>query len=218
MKTEIHCPMTPAPQEERSILDEIRNDHELIARLQITPQELQALSKCALLGTLTSKDDMLFILRQIREATSASAVPALPPPELSECPSLSQYEDQPASLPAPPQSRGRIAPLIIPEIDAPGINVRRRLSWRLVVLSLTAMVAAVLLWEGFIAISRGGFLTTIGTQLSQAPASTSWYGRADRFSVLLTFEALFVVAIMTVVCLRSLRGFSRLKVKPGWRY
>jgi hypothetical protein len=36
--------------------------------LSITPQELEALSKCALLGTLTCKEDMLFILRQIREA------------------------------------------------------------------------------------------------------------------------------------------------------
>ncbi len=57
------------PPQEPSILDQIRNDHELVARLSITPQELEALSKCALLGTLTCKEDMLFILRQIREAT-----------------------------------------------------------------------------------------------------------------------------------------------------
>jgi hypothetical protein len=56
------------PPQEPSILDQIRNDHELVARLSITPQELEALSKCALLGTLTCKQDMLFILRQIREA------------------------------------------------------------------------------------------------------------------------------------------------------
>ena len=63
--------MPPAPRQERAILDQIRNDHELIARLEITPAELEALSKCALLGTLTCKEDMLFILRQIREATGA---------------------------------------------------------------------------------------------------------------------------------------------------
>ena len=72
-----------AARPQSAILDEIRNDHELIARLKITPQELEALSKCVLLGTLTCKQDMLFILRQIREATSpaldhANLLPALP--------------------------------------------------------------------------------------------------------------------------------------------
>jgi len=60
--------MQAPPSQERSILDQIRDDHELVARLSITPQELEALSKCALLGTLNCKEDMLFILRQIREA------------------------------------------------------------------------------------------------------------------------------------------------------
>jgi len=69
MNTETQQPVMPTPpSQERSILDQIRNDHELVARLSITPQELEALSKCALLGTLTCKEDMLFILRQIREA------------------------------------------------------------------------------------------------------------------------------------------------------
>jgi len=70
MNTETQQPVMPAPpSQERSILDQIRDDHELVARLSITPQELEALSKCALLGTLTCKEDMLFILRQIREAS-----------------------------------------------------------------------------------------------------------------------------------------------------
>ena len=56
------------PRKECDILNLIRNDHELIERLRITPEELDALSKCALFGTLTCKQDMLFILRQIRAA------------------------------------------------------------------------------------------------------------------------------------------------------
>ena len=72
MKVEIKGSPDLTPQTERAILDQIRNDHELIARLSITPQELEALSRCALLGTLTCKQDMLFILRQIREASSAT--------------------------------------------------------------------------------------------------------------------------------------------------
>lgn len=70
MNTETQQTVIQAPPpQEPSFLDQIRNDHELVARLSITPQELEALSKCALLGTLTCKEDMLFILRQIREAT-----------------------------------------------------------------------------------------------------------------------------------------------------
>jgi hypothetical protein len=76
MNTETQQPLTQAPPpQERSILDQIRDDHELVARLSITPQELEALSKCALLGTLTCKEDMLFILRQIREATRPGPEP-----------------------------------------------------------------------------------------------------------------------------------------------
>ena len=70
MNTETQQTVIQAPPpQEPSFLDQIRNDHELVARLSITPQELEALSKCALLGTLNCKEDMLFILRQIREAT-----------------------------------------------------------------------------------------------------------------------------------------------------
>jgi hypothetical protein len=229
MRAELHNPMTLAAREERSILDEIRNDRELIERLKITPQELEALSKCALLGTLSCKDDMLFILRQIREATSAASSLMLAPPDFSECPSLSEYqdpdfedsgdEDYEAALPALPKIRGRIAPLAIPE--ALDENARRPLSRRVAAISLVVTIAAAasLLWEGVIAISRpgGSFMTSVGVRLSQA-ASAVWFNRLDRFGVLLLLEGLLVAGVIAVICLRSLRGFSRLKVMPGWRY
>jgi len=53
------------------IFEEFRNDHELIERLQVTPKELQALSSSALLGSLTGKADLLFILHQIRLGSEA---------------------------------------------------------------------------------------------------------------------------------------------------
>src|ERR1700732_349558 len=102
-----------APRDERAILDEIRNDRDLISRLSITPQELEALSKCALLGTLTCKQDMLFILRQIREATSSTIdhTALFPkPPEVKEL-----SEDSALSL------RGMVthpAAVVIPETGA----------------------------------------------------------------------------------------------------
>ena len=63
----------PVPQAERQIWDQFLNDQELLERLRVTPQELNALADCVLLGTLKSKQDMLFILRQIRMATDPSA-------------------------------------------------------------------------------------------------------------------------------------------------
>src|SRR5271168_1220843 len=82
MKGDPHEQPSPASREERAILDQIRNDHELIERLRITPQELEALSKCALLGTLTCKQDMLFILRQIREAGDPEKATLISQPQL----------------------------------------------------------------------------------------------------------------------------------------
>lgn len=85
MNTETHQPVMQAPpSQERSILEQIRNDHELLARLSITPQELEALSKCALLGTLNCKEDVLFMLRQLREATRPG-----PEPEAARTPNAS---------------------------------------------------------------------------------------------------------------------------------
>src|ERR1700722_9279434 len=110
MKAENQDQVKLTPQEERAILDEIRNDRELIHRLSITPQELEALSKCALLGTLTCKQDMLFILRQIREATSSTIdhTTLFPKPPESEA-----LDKEPG--PALSQIKARVAPMIVPE-------------------------------------------------------------------------------------------------------
>src|ERR1700684_4554870 len=110
-----HDRIDSAPRDERATLDEIRNDHDLIARLKITPKELEALSKCALLATLTCKQDMLFILRQIREATSSTIdhTTLFPkPPEVKElredsAPSLRGMVTHPAAVVIPePESVG----------------------------------------------------------------------------------------------------------------
>src|ERR1039458_2257155 len=68
MKADTQVQPILVPQEECEVLNLIRDDHELIERLSITSEELEALSKCAMFGTLTCKQHMLAILRQIREA------------------------------------------------------------------------------------------------------------------------------------------------------
>jgi len=55
------------------IFEEFSNDRELLERLGVTPEELQALSRSSLFGSVRGKADLLFILRQIREGSAASA-------------------------------------------------------------------------------------------------------------------------------------------------
>jgi hypothetical protein len=73
-----------APKTNHDIIDEFRGDREMLQRFEVTPEELHALSRVSMLGLMTSKQDLLFILRQIREAAnpriSAEAYPPEPEP------------------------------------------------------------------------------------------------------------------------------------------
>jgi hypothetical protein len=62
----------------REIVEDLRRDRELIARLGVTPEEIETLSSVSMLGKLTSKQDALFILRQIREARGPFVSPSTP--------------------------------------------------------------------------------------------------------------------------------------------
>jgi hypothetical protein len=62
----------------REIVEDFRNDRELIARLGVTPEEIETLSSVSMLGKLTSKQDALLILRQIREARGPFVSPSRP--------------------------------------------------------------------------------------------------------------------------------------------
>lgn len=53
--------------EPSSVFKEFCRDRESIRNLSVTKQELEALSRASLLGTLTCKEDLLFMLRQLRE-------------------------------------------------------------------------------------------------------------------------------------------------------
>ena len=121
MKTETKGNPDLTPREERAILDQIRNDPDLIARLSITPQELEALSKCALLGTLTCKQDMLFILRQIREATSST----IDHTTLFPQPSAVNETENEDPVPELRNIATRLAPKVIPEPGSLDTVVRR---------------------------------------------------------------------------------------------
>jgi hypothetical protein len=55
--------MTPAGRE---TFDQFLQDRDLLERLRVTEEELEALSHCAFLGAVSSKQDFLFVLRQVR--------------------------------------------------------------------------------------------------------------------------------------------------------
>jgi hypothetical protein len=213
MKGNIHEHTPLVPRGEREILDEIRSDHELIGRLKITPQELEALSKCALLGTLTCKQDMLFILRQIREAGRPDHATRVPQPA-----DLEDREEDP--VPAMHRVIG-VDPVAL-ENHAPLNGApRRRMPEKFGIMFWVVILVMGLVWNGVVAMSRwrDSFLTDIGTPASQVASSDAWFGNIDRFSVLLFWELLFVAGIATVVYLKTRRGNRRLKVRPArsWR-
>jgi hypothetical protein len=214
MKAENQDQMNLAPREERAILDEIRNDRELIHRLSITPQELEALSKCALLGTLTCKQDMLFILRQIREATSPTIDHAalFPKP-----PQLEVLDEEPG--PDLRQLTARVAPMSIPEPGSLDSIVRRRLPEQFGVLFWVLVLAAGLVWNGVNIISRwrDNVMTNFGTSVSQTPVSDAWYSKLDHLNVLLFWEIFSVGAIAFLMHLKSQRDSRRFKIRPGQR-
>jgi hypothetical protein len=214
MKAENQDQMNLAPREERAILDEIRNDRELIHRLSITPQELEALSKCALLGTLTCKQDMLFILRQIREATSPTIDHAalFPKP-----PQLEVLDEEPG--PDLRQLTARVAPMSIPEPGSLDSIVRRRLPEQFGVLFWVLVLAAGLVWNGVNIISRwrDNVMTNFGTSVSQTPVSDAWYSKLDHLNVLLFWEIFSVGAIAFLIHLKSQRDSRRFKIRPGQR-
>jgi hypothetical protein len=206
--------MVLAPRKERAILDDIRNDRELIKRLSITPQELEALSKCALLGTLTCKQDMLFILRQIRETTS----PTIDHATLFPLPAqLEEVDDEPG--PDLRHIKAGVAPISIPQPGSLDSIARRRLPERLGVFFWVAVLAVGLVWNGVIIISkwRDNVLTSFGTAVSQVSVPGSWYSALDHLNVLLFWEILFVGAIAFLIHLKSQRDSRRFKVRPGQR-
>jgi hypothetical protein len=209
-----------APQQEREILEQIRNDHELLARLKITPAELESLEKCALWGTLTSKQDMLFILRQIREATNAGGDQAI----LIHQPAAPENEEEEEDDKPLPDFRRmplRSAPAISHDPASLESIVRRRMPEQFGVLFWVLVLVLGVVWNGATAILRwrDNFMAaTVGAPVEQASSSPAWYANFDRFNVLAFWEIVFVLAIAGAIYLHSRRGTRHLKVRPSRRY
>lgn len=213
MKTDAQERLANASPEKRGLWDQFRHDHELIERLKITPDEIDALQHCALLGTLTCKQDLLFILRQIREATSPVTAE-----EIVELRPVAAYEDS-FEEPAPRvvRSQSFLAPAPrLTEVGSLETIVRHRLPEQLGISFWALVLVGGLMWNFAIAIFRWRehFLASISAPSTQSVQSVPWYTKIDDFSVLLGWEILFVGCIVAVIAQRARRRPRRLKIRP----
>jgi len=212
MKPEPREGLIAAPRDQRELWNQFRQDRELIDRLRITPNEIDTLSHCALLGTLTCKQDLLFILRQIREATHP-----ITPEQLVELKPHAAYED---SFEEPVLPVLRLHPRIDPaalRMTEPGSYeelVRGHLPEHVGISVWLLILVGGLMLNFAIAIYRWREHFMAAASAPQSLPSISWLVRLDDFIVLIGWEVLFVGCILAVVVLRSRRHHRRMKVRP----
>jgi hypothetical protein len=211
MKTELQEGLIAAPRDKRDLWDQFRDDRELMARLRITPNEIDTLAHCALLGTLTCKQDLLFILRQIREATRPITAEELV--ELRPVPQLENLFEEPV---LPMLRTHPIAPAALKPTKAGSFEALvRGHSAEQVGISVGVLVlVGSVMWYFAIAIYRWREQLMAGVSAPPSLRSVSWLARLDDFIVLLGWEVLFVGCILAAVVLRSRRRHRRLKVRP----
>jgi hypothetical protein len=217
MKTDVQPHLAAsASREKRDVWDQFCNDHELIDRLRISPHELDSLSKCALLGTLTCKQDLLFILRQIREATG----PGSPPTVFASAPITHNEESIDERAPDLSRIRVRLAPsaeTLARPASLTG-NVERRVPEQFGVVFWAIILAAGLVWNLAIAVShwRASMRTTmLGATVDAAPQAQAWYTKLDDFHMLVVAEIFVLLCVLAVLFIRARnKRPRRLKVKP----
>ena len=213
MKPETQKHLAATTPDKRDLWDQFRDDRELIRRLRITPSEIDSLQHCALLGTLTCKQDFLFILRQIREATGPVTAE-----NIIDIRPVAAYEDsfeEHAPRVVRPQS------YLVPSAakTEPGSlegMVRRRIPEQLGITFWALILAGGLMWNFAIAIYRwrDHFMASIGAAAPQALPSARWLAKLDDFNVLIGWEILFVGCTVAAISLRSRTRHRRLKVRP----
>ena len=169
------------PQAEREIWDRFSKDRELLERLKVTTQELEALANCVLLGTLTCKQDMLFILQQIRAATAPpSDGPTISPP------ALPHRDDKKAAkeFTAPADHHPAAVARAMPDPGSLEVIARSRAIEQFGVFFWALLLVGFLMWNYIVGIStwRQHFFARIGIQAYHSTAPEVWDG--DRFDLI----------------------------------
>jgi hypothetical protein len=180
MKFESKSYRASMPQAEREIWDRFSKDHELLERLGVTTPELEALANCVLLGTLTSKQDLLFILQQIRAATAPSAdkptISPIPVPHRDEKAAANEFT-------APVDHHPDAVARTMPEPGSLEVIARSRPIEQFGVFFWTLLLIGYLMWNFIVGLStwRQHFFASIGVQAYHSTAPEVWDGdRLDR--------------------------------------
>ncbi len=191
---------------------QFREDRELLERLRVTSDELEALEKCALLGTLTCKQDLLFILRQIREATGSQAEPAVVAAPLNGArpgPVGATDSGRRHKTSRAPKTAGAAS------LNSPSVMLRRRSTEHLL-LVISAIVASTgLVWglfAGLYALSEHLF-SAAGGDLPDTPplpglGSVSFNGGVNS---LVAAEIVFVAIFVLLLSYSRWKAHRRLK-------
>jgi len=108
------------------IFDEFCADRESVAALGITDEEFRELSRASLLGALTSTEDVLFMLKQIRKAVR----PAEPPVN----------EQSMSDAVAMTETMRRAALAKLDQSDSQGTGPLSRAAWRRVKMMLNRRI------------------------------------------------------------------------------
>ncbi|MDO8433631.1 MAG: hypothetical protein Q7S58_14595 [Candidatus Binatus sp.] len=203
-----------APNGKREAWEALCRDHELLERLRVTPEELEALRTCALLGSLTGKDDMLFILRMIRGGNT---------PDFAVAVELDDDAPEPAdSLKEPEAPRRNFKPafdrstIAAPAPESLAAIARVRVPEQLGVFALIIAFTLGLLW--YFVPTIAGFEHHFWSQLgivpveATAPAMTA--SRLGEYRMLIACEVLVVAAALFVTHWIYRNPTKRLKVRP----
>jgi hypothetical protein len=168
------------PQAEREIWDRFSKDHELLERLGVTTPELEALANCVLLGTLTCKQDLLFILQQIRAATAPSA----DEPTISPMPVLHRDDKATAKeFTAPTDPHPAAVAWTMPDPGSLQVIAYSRAIEQFGVFFWVILLIGFLMWNFIVGLStwRQHFFASIGVQAYHSTAPEVWDGdRLDR--------------------------------------
>ncbi|HYL60604.1 MAG TPA: hypothetical protein VEU51_17195 [Candidatus Acidoferrales bacterium] len=203
-----------APREKREVWEQFRADKELLDRLSVTHDELKALENCALLGTLSGKDDLLFILRQLREPRTGVQPDAPPAPRPGIEVSIDDEPEDPAPRFAPPLNLRTMTNLRDPA-SFESIARNRRLE-HLGIFAGALGLIAIVMWNflGGISAWRDHFLSIVPSPAGQQAVAAAQSNPGGSLSKLVVAEIFALGVIALVMHLRSRKGHRRFKVKP----
>jgi len=200
----------------REVWEELCRDHELLERLKVTPAELDSLRNCAFLGSLTGKDDMLFILRMMRAGNTPDFAVLVDPD--SECTehdeeSLDEPEESPAIKPAFDLSTFRAA---APAPESLAAIARVRVPEQLTVFALIIAMTFAMLWYFVPAIIgwQHHFWGQLGIATPDPVSQSAVVARVSEYRLLLVSESVFVLAALTLTHWFYRAQTRHLKVRP----